>query len=73
MLYTLSPKVSNNDKCKFNSPHFLYFSNPCDKKYEKLLTKARESLAKWYGDTYSDYLDHDPSRRPKLNHKLIPS
>lgn len=73
MLYTLSPKVSNNDKCKFNSPHFLYFSNPCDSKYEKLLTRARQSLGKWYGDTYSDYLDHNPSRRPKLNHKLIPS
>lgn len=73
MLYTLSPKVSSSDKCKFNAPHFLYFSNPCDKKYDILLTRARKSLGEWYGDTYADYLDHNPSRRPALANKLIPS
>ncbi len=73
MLYNMSPKVSDDHKCKFNTPHFLYFSNPCDKKYNKLLTRANESLTKWYGDYYSNFLNKNPSSRPNIYDKLIPS
>ena len=73
MLYTLSPKVSDDNKCKFNTAHFLYFSNPCDKKYDKLLIRASQNLEKWYGEFYKDYLDPNPNNRPCIRDKLIPS
>lgn len=73
LLYTLSPKVKDDSKCKFNTPHFLYYSNPCDKKYDKLLERAQINLASWYGPTYSNYLNPTPSKRPSLDDKLIPS
>ena len=63
MLYTLSPKVNDGEKCKFFDPQFLYYNNPCSKKYDKLLERAQKNLNQWYGKNFGDYLNKDPSSR----------
>ena len=70
MLYTLSPKVNDGEKCKFLDPQFLYYNNPCDKKYDKLLNRAQENLEQWYGKDFGNYLNKDIHKRPPITKHL---